>query len=598
MQEKEGMHPAGLQALSCVDSPARPAKIQMYENVFITSRLLDWCQGRWPESLSQRHADNGVGIHPRPTLCVYAIRASDPMSHPSIFNDVLGPVMRGPSSSHTAASWRMGAVAVALLGEPWRSALVEFDAQGNWATNYEEQGTVLGMDGGLLGIGITDARILDGKAIAADRQLEIEYRVSRFPTDHPNTVRLTLTGEHGARLVMIAVSTGGGMFEIRMVNGRDVRLGGDAYEWLGTTASALSESQRLAVDAALSTTSAFVEQVQEHLLHVRSPDPFTPDLLEMLAGIDGVASVAMSPPVMPIVSGREGTFPFTTYSEMVAYQAREGGTFSELGLKYEAARSGMDEAALLAKMGELVGLIESSIEIGLAGTEYADRILPQQSHQIAAAETEGRLPSDGLVNRIIENVTAIMESKSAMEIIVAAPTAGGCGTLGGTIKAVTDAKGFSQEAKVRAYFAAGLVGVFFARGPGFSAETGGCQLETGAAASMAAAALSDLCGGTAMQSASAASMALQNTIGLVCDPVADRVEVPCLGKNVTGGVNALAASTMALSGFNAVIPLDEVIETVSSVAASMPRSLCCTGLGGLAATPTAATLKASLACAC
>lgn len=520
------------------------------------------------------------------------------MPHPSIFNDVLGPVMRGPSSSHTAASWRMGAMGVALLGEPWQHALVEFDAQGNWATNYEEQGTVLGMDGGLLGIDITDARILDGTAIAAERQLEITYAVSRFPTDHPNTVRLTLTGAHGARLVLIAVSTGGGMFEIRMVNGRDVRMGGDWHEWLGTTAQAPTEQQRLALDGALSGTSAFVEQAQKHLLQIRSPEPFSPDLLALLSGLDWVESVAVAPPVLPIVSGHEGAFPFTTFPEMVAYHQLEGGTFGELGLKYEAARSGLDETALLRKMDELVGLIEGSIAIGLEGTEYADRILHQQSHKIAEAEATGQLPTTGLVNRIIENVTAIMESKSAMEIIVAAPTAGGCGTLGGTIKAVADAKGITHEAKIRATFAAGLVGVFFARGPGFSAETGGCQLETGAAASMAAAALVDLCGGTAMQAAAAASMALQNTIGLVCDPVADRVEVPCLGKNVTAGVNALAASTMALAGFDAVIPLDETIETVSSVAASMPRSLCCTGLGGLAATPTAAKLKASLSCAC
>ena len=520
------------------------------------------------------------------------------MPHPSIFNDVLGPVMRGPSSSHTAASWRIGAVGVSLLGEPLTHALVEFDAHGAWAPNYEEQGTVLGMDGGLLGVDIIDARILDGKAIAADRQIDITYAVSRFPTDHPNTVRLTLTGERGARLVLIAVSTGGGMFEIRMVNGRDVRIGGDMYEWLGTTASAPSEQQRLALDGALSGTQAFVEQVQEHLLQIRSPEPFSPDLLTLLARLDWVESLSMSPPVMPIVSGHEGSFPFTTYPEMVDFHAREGGSFGELGLMYEVARSGLDEATLLGKMSEPVCLIEDSITGGLAGTEYADRILPQQSHRIEAAEAEGRLPTTGLVNRLIENVTAIMESKSAMEIIVAAPTAGGCGTLGGTIKAVADEKGISHEAKVQAYFAAGLVGVFFARGPGFSAETGGCQLETGAAASMAAAALVDLCGGTALQSAAAASMALQNTIGLVCDPVADRVEVPCLGKNVTGGVNALAASTMALSGFDAVIPLDEVIETVSSVAASMPRSLCCTGLGGLAATPTAAKLKASLSCAC
>jgi L-serine dehydratase len=522
------------------------------------------------------------------------------MPHPSIFNDVLGPVMRGPSSSHTAASWRIGTLAVQLLGEPLHHALVEFDENGAWAPNYEEQGTVLGMDGGLLGIDIIDERILDGKAIARAAEIDIVYQVSRFPTDHANTVRLTLTGARGARLVLVAVSLGGGMFEIRMVHGRRISLFGDRYEWIGTPSRESTAPEAAALDEALAAVPTVLVASRAPLLHVRSADPFPPDLLGRLDGLDWIDASATCAPVLPVVAGREGAFPFTTYAEMVAYEAREGGSLGELGLRYEAARSGLSEAALVETMDRLIGIIEASIATGLAGTEYADRILPQQSHTIQAAEAEGRLPSDSLVNRLIENVTAIMESKSAMQVIVAAPTAGGCGALGGTLKAVADARGTDDGAKTRAYFAAGLVGVFLAQGPGFSAEEGGCQLETGAAAAMAAAALADLCGGTAAQAVAAASMALQNTIGLVCDPVADRVEVPCLGKNVTAGMNALAASTMALAGFNAVIPLDEVIETVSSVAASMPRSLCCTGLGGLAATPTSAALKTSLrtACAC
>ncbi|GAB5521430.1 MAG: L-serine ammonia-lyase, iron-sulfur-dependent, subunit alpha [Rhodothermales bacterium] len=491
-------------------------------------------------------------------------------------------------------------MATALLGEPLHNALVEFDEHGAWAPNYEEQGTVLGMDGGLLGIDITDEQIIDGRAIAAARQIEITYQVSRFPTDHANTVRLTLTGELGARLVLVAVSLGGGMCEIRLFNGRRVSLFGGYYEWLGTLSQALSMPQQARLEATLSPHPASVAQVQDKLLHVRSPEPLSNEVLAVLEQVDGFTSSVTCVPVLPIISGREGTFPFITYQDMIATEAYSTNTLGELGLAYEAARSGLDEATLLDKMTNLMGLIEASIAKGLAGTEYADRILPQQSHRIATAEAEGRLPTTGLVNRLIENITAIMESKSAMHIIVAAPTAGGCGALGGTIKAVADANEFSAEAKVKSYFAAGLVGVFFAQGPGFSAEEGGCQLETGAAAAMAAAALADLNGGTAHHAVAAASMALQNTIGLVCDPVADRVEVPCLGKNVTAGMNALAASTMALAGFNAVIPLDEVIDTVASVAASMPRSLCCTGFGGLAATPTSAKLKADLQarCAC
>ena len=518
------------------------------------------------------------------------------MPLPSIFNDVLGPVMRGPSSSHTAASWRIGTLAVALLNEPLRHALVEFDEAGAWAPNYEEQGTVMGMDGGLLGIDITDERIIDTAREAEQQKIEIVYQVSRFPTDHANTVRLTLTGASGKRLVMVAVSLGGGMFEIRMLNGHAVRMQGDYYELVGLTVASMLPEQHDVLESYVpdSVTLEWSKGAHTDLFRMRSSAPFPEQLLQSIQHLDWIEAFSQADPILPIISGLEAAFPFTTYQEMVGYNESRGLSFGTLGRLYESCRSGLSEAEVSQKMETLVGIIEASIDTGLAGTHYEDRILHQQSHLIKAAEVTTTLPADPLCCRLIENITAIMESKSGMEVVVAAPTAGGCGTLGGTIKAVADARGFSEERKIQAYFAAGLVGVFFALGPGFSAEEGGCQLETGAAASMAAAALVDLCGGTANQAIAAASMALQNTIGLVCDPVADRVEVPCLGKNVTAGMNALAASTMALSGFAAVIPLDEVIETVKKVASTMPRELCCTGLGGLAATPTSARLKEEL----
>jgi L-serine dehydratase len=199
---------------------------------------------------------------------------------------------------------------------------------------------------------------------------------------------------------------------------------------------------------------------------------------------------------------------------------------------------------------------------------------------------------------MIENVSALMESKSAMEVIVAAPTAGSCGTVGGSLKAVSDnlitsadRLENSADELVKAYFAAGIVGAYFAQGPGFSAEENGCQVECGAASGMAAAGIVQLLGGTAKQAIDAASMAIQNMIGLICDPVADRVEVPCLGKNISAAVNAYASAIMSVSGFDGVIPLDQVIETVSEVGKTMPTCVKCTGKGGLAVTETALKIK-------
>jgi len=219
--------------------------------------------------------------------------------------------------------------------------------------------------------------------------------------------------------------------------------------------------------------------------------------------------------------------------------------------------------------------------------------LQQQSHLIEKAEKEGKI-KDALINRIVANVSALMESKSAMEVVVAVPTAGSCGTVGGALLAISKNLGSSKKELIKAYFAAGIVGAYFAQGPGFSAEEHGCQVECGAASGMAAAGIVQLLGGTAVQALGAASMAIQNMIGLVCDPVADRVEVPCLGKNISAAVNAYSSAIMAVSGFDAVIPLEQVIQTVSRVSKTMPTCVKCTGQGGLAITQTSVHLKKTL----
>ena len=506
--------------------------------------------------------------------------------------------MRGPSSSHTAASWRIGAVGLAFLDDGLAEALVEFDEHGAWAPNYEEQGTLMGMNGGLLGIDITDERIIDTESLAEAQGVTITYAISRFPTDHANTVRLSMKGRSGKTLSLTAVSLGGGMFEIRILNGHRLRIQGDYHELLGFTQGCPSPEQKQALEAAVPENCSVhwsSRADDSHLFQLKASQPFPDALKAQLDAWAWVQDVATAPPILPIISGRDSPDPFTSVQKMLDYKADEGLSLGTLGVLYEQKRSGLSEQEVKGTMRDLVGLIEASIATGLAGTEYDDRILPQQSHLIKEAEAEGRIHADPMVNRMIENIAAIMESKSAMHVIVAAPTAGGCGALGGTIKAYADRRQSTAERKIQAYFAAGMIGVFFAEGPGFSAEEGGCQVECGAAAAMTAAALVDLSGGTATQAVNAASMALQNMIGLVCDPVADRVEVPCLGKNIAAGMNALAASVMALSGFNPVIPLDQVITTVEKVAATLPASLCCTGLGGLAATPTSHALKDLLA---
>ena len=515
---------------------------------------------------------------------------------PSIFNDVIGPVMRGPSSSHTAASWRIAVTGMQILNDELESALIEVEQRGIWASNFREQGTALGMDGGLLGIDMTDERILHIRQIAKEKGIGIEYMISRFETDHTNTMRITLKGKSGKGVVLLAISTGGGMFGITECDGHSVDLRGESYHLIirarpGFDEGSLQPDRTILREKHRVRTSV---RDTETLLLVTSPEPFSEKERLKVEGLEGVVAVSLVEPVLPVVSGKETEFRFTDIPSLMKFASGEAYTLGELGLMFESSRSGLDRAEIIDKMKTLIGIIEGGIAVGLKGTRYADRILHQQSDLVHKAAEEGKIHSGSLVNRIIANVTALMEAKSAMEVIVAVPTAGSCGTFGGTIKAFCDNNGLTGEEKVMAYFAGGLVGVFFAMGPGFSAEEQGCQVETGAAGCMAAAALSDLSGGDFKQSLAAASIALQNAIGLVCDPVADRVEVPCLGKNVSAGMNALAASTMAVSGFDPVIPLEQFIRIVENVGRVLPSALCNSGKGGLAVTPKAKELKKML----
>jgi len=279
---------------------------------------------------------------------------------------------------------------------------------------------------------------------------------------------------------------------------------------------------------------------------------------------------------------------------MFDYNESRGLDLWQLASHYESARGNVSHEQVFETMRNIVGIMQKSILVGLQGTEYVDRILGYQSGRFAAKMEHSRLLDAGLLNRMILYVTAMMEMKSSMGVIVAAPTAGACGGLPGACIGAASAMGLSTDDTTRAMLAAGMIGVFIAAHSTFAAEVCGCQAECGAASGMAAAALVTLAKGTVEQATGAASMALQNILGMICDPVANRVEVPCLGRNVLAASNALACANMALADFDAVIPLDEVIDTMDKVGRSIPAELRCTALGGLSVTRTSREIEKRL----
>jgi L-serine dehydratase len=186
---------------------------------------------------------------------------------------------------------------------------------------------------------------------------------------------------------------------------------------------------------------------------------------------------------------------------------------------------------------------------------------------------------------------AVLEVNASMGKIVAAPTAGSSGILPGALISVGEDFKKNDDDICKALFTASAVGYIITRNATVSGAEGGCQAETGAAAAMASAAIVEMLGGTAEEALAAAAITIKNILGLVCDPVAGLVEVPCVKRNAIGTANALISADMALAGIKSVIPFDEVVEAMYKVGRSLPSSLKETSLGGLATTPTGIKLK-------
>jgi L-serine dehydratase len=505
-------------------------------------------------------------------------------NYPSIFNDVIGPVMRGPSSSHCAAAVRIGRIARDVMNSKLEDVLIEFDSHGSLATTHASQGSDMGLFAGFLGWDPTDERVIESAKAIQEAGIAIKIKIHDFGAEHPNTYKLTLrnaTEQHE----IVAISTGGGMIEITQIDGLDLSISGDYYEtliFLQAKGGELFDFLKHNIEAdAVQLHSGFGTQIIE----IKAQTFLDQDMVAIILNRFSIQSIRMISPVLPVLSRETIEVPFITCAEMLKYNQGRDLALWELALHYESARGNIAHQKVLQKMEAVVEIIRQSIEEGIRGTAYEDRILGYQSGSFRSQMDKRKLLDGGMLNQMILYTTALMETKSSMGVIVAAPTAGACGGLPGACVGAAHAMGLSTEDITRAMLAAGMIGVFIAAHATFAAEVGGCQAECGAGSGMAAAALVTLAQGTTNQAIAAASMALQSILGMICDPVANRVEVPCLGKNVLAASNALACANMALADFDMVIPLDEVIDTMDAVGKSLPPELRCTALGGLSITP-------------
>jgi L-serine dehydratase len=509
----------------------------------------------------------------------------------SIFNDVLGPVMRGPSSSHTAGSYHIGRLARSLFGEQPQRVIFTFDPSGSYAEVYREQNSDRAFAAAFLDWSITDGRFLDALTEADAAGIELRFTSDPLPgADHPNVVQIRMESRAGRELTIRARSIGGGAVSVDQVQGWPVHLSGDAYDLLVELPASAEDSVR----AFLEKAGVLLEELQREsqgelvLLHARYATLLEKDIRLKLSAIQGVCSVWLASPIFFVPRGKAL---FTSAAEMTHLAQARACSLGQAALAYEAELLGLSQAEVLAETLRRYAVMYQAVQRGLDENLPPMRLLQPTARAIYQAQASGRLAFGGMHSRAAARAMAVMHVNSGAGVVCAAPTAGSAGTLPGTLVTLAEELSLTDEQIALALLAASAVGVIIATRATFAAEVGGCQVEIGAAGAMAAAAAVEAAGGSATQAADAAAIAFQNTMGTICDPVQGIVEIPCHTRNAVAAASAFVCADLIMGGYQNPISLDETIDAMYAVGRMLPRELKCTALGGLAQTPSALKLR-------
>ena len=277
--------------------------------------------------------------------------------------------------------------------------------------------------------------------------------------------------------------------------------------------------------------------------------------------------------------------------EIFERSARENIPFWEIVLQYDMEERQVSRQASMAKMLLTWQAIQDAADSYTGTQRSVSGLVGGDGLKMRLYARRGESIGGEFMDEVIVQAISMAESNACMRRIVAAPTAGSCGVVPAVLLPLCEREHYTQHELLEALYVASGIGAVIAYRASISGAAGGCQAEIGTASAMAAGALVSLRGGTNEQIGHAVAMALKNLMGLVCDPVAGLVEVPCVKRNVIGAVNALSAADMALAGIESRIPVDEVIDAMGEVGRRMPVEFRETALGGLAATPTGKAVK-------
>ena len=513
------------------------------------------------------------------------------MRRMSIFNDVLGPVMRGPSSSHTAGSYHIGVTFRHLLGEPPRNVSFKFQPGSSYAKTFRPQGVMQAYACAMMQIPLTDERFFSALDEAKRKNIGLHFEEQPLQYyDHPNSIEIEASGNSGRTISVAARSTGGGTFSIDRLNGWSILLEGKAYELLLECSNRHADAVIKTMRMCSATPSGLKSQKREGRSLIQGTYLSRPGLkdIEMLKDAPGVERIWQTEPVYFVP---RGDLLFESAREMVGLAGRNGWTLGETVLEYEASLLGLSREDAMSEMVERLEIMGKSADLGFSDDALQLRLLDQSADKIRAAEREKRVAIGGIHTRAAACAMAVMHTTCSRGVVCAAPTGGAAGAVPGVVLTLMDAYRLTKRKAAMLLFAAAGIGLVTATRATFSAEVAGCQVEIGVAGAMAAAAVVEFAGGSADQAANAAAISLQNTMGSVCDHVQSMCEIPCHTRNAVAASSAFTCADLIIGGYVNPINLDESIDASYSCGRMLPVELRCTAGGGLSKTPSALKMK-------
>lgn len=507
----------------------------------------------------------------------------------SLLNHILGPIIRGPSSSHTAGSYYLGRLAKLILGDPPKKARIIFDKGSSYARVFKQQKSDLGFAAGLLGWEITDERFGEALNWADKLGLDLSFELASLPeADHPNLVKLEVEDSLGKKINLKGKSIGGGMVEITEIDGWPVHLQGDRYDYLFI----LTDEKEEDFFDFLKSLFHKCPEIKSNrdkgviLIQLSCLDEIPFEVIEKIKADFNLINFRLIPPLMPVASGKPL---FKSAEEAIALAENDKKTLGQLAINYESRLLNLNVVEVRQALAYRLEIMKKAVFSGLKDN-LSLQLLKPRARLIYQAEQQGKLIG-GMLTRAAARAMAAQHTAASMGVVCAAPTAGSAGTLPGVMVTLLKDKGIGEEKAVEALAAAGAVGLIVGYRATFAAEVAGCQVEIGAAAAMGAAAVVEAFGGTAKEAFDAAAISFQNTMGSVCDLVQGICEIPCHTRNAVAAASAFICADLILGGYENPIPFDETIDAVYEVGKMLPPELKVTSLGGLALCPSAQSLK-------